>query len=311
MRDATGRGLRAALAVWLCACAAVALPACQSYEKTPGLLDYVLTTPRLELVVMGVDALGAGAGQGAGEGEGWESVRQRVVALVGQYQPEVLSVQGLSAAQVRELGEGIGGVLGPPDGLRYGVIARGAADGRDQGEHTAVWYRLDRLQLRENRTMWLSERPGQPGSVAAGGAGPATMAWARLYDGKSKSEVSVFAVAMDERSAAARRVGAGVIAQQVQLRAGAEGLAVVLGRFGQGEGAQELGPLAGGVRRSRQGDGGGQAESVDGWEGLIDAQAGGPGRSQRVLVSGLLEVRAAGWEPVGRGGAALARVRRR
>lgn len=45
----------------------------------------------------------------------------------------------------------------------YAFTGRGRDDGKDRGEHVAIFYRKDRFQLVEHGDFWLSENPAVPG----------------------------------------------------------------------------------------------------------------------------------------------------
>ena len=84
----------------------------------------------------------------------WPHRKAAVASIIRSHDVDVAGLQEALPDQLRDLDALL------PEYARFGH-GRDAARG---GEHTAVLYRRDRLELLEESTFWLSETPDTPGS---------------------------------------------------------------------------------------------------------------------------------------------------
>jgi len=85
-----------------------------------------------------------------GKGENMVSERfGRVQTLINKYKPDSLGVQEASPQWMEYLSSNLEG---------YAHVGKGR-EGGNKGEHTAIFYRTDKLSLIESDTFWLSETP--------------------------------------------------------------------------------------------------------------------------------------------------------
>ncbi len=85
--------------------------------------------------------------------DAWPNRKDHLIAQVAHYQPDVLGTQEGLIHQLEAMEEGL-------SGYRYFGVGRDRGD--RQGEHTAIFYREDRLELVRSETFWLSETPDRP-----------------------------------------------------------------------------------------------------------------------------------------------------
>lgn len=131
-------------------------------------------------------------------GDSWAHRRQLVAGTVRFHAPDVVGIQEAMAHQMRELEELLPGYdwVGDP----RDSVARG-------GEHTAVGFRRDRFSCTATETFWLSETPGEPGSVGWDARYPRVATQARLRDERSGDHVFVVNTHLDHKGEQARRRG--------------------------------------------------------------------------------------------------------
>src|SRR5262249_40133097 len=103
--------------------------------------------------------------------QSWPARKYALAAVVGEAQPDILGVQEARPEQVAFLEQTL------PGHKRVGV---GRDDGRDKGEHCAIFFRLDRFELVSGGSFGLAEPTDQP-------AGPGewvkrTCTWVRLRE---------------------------------------------------------------------------------------------------------------------------------
>src|SRR5690606_28913782 len=84
----------------------------------------------------------------------WTHRKEAVVRLIGERRPDVLGVQEARPHQFAYLRKQLQEYESEGDGR----------DGNGEGEHTPIFWRRERLRVKESGTFWLSETPDVPGS---------------------------------------------------------------------------------------------------------------------------------------------------
>lgn len=112
---------------------------------------------------------------------------------------------------------------------RFGHIGLGR-DGGTAGEHSAIFYDKERLQLLDSHTFWLSTTPEVVASKGWDAALARIVTWAKFKDRKSGKTFFHFNTHFDHIGKVARRESARLLLQKVQLVAGAT-KAIITGDF--------------------------------------------------------------------------------
>ncbi len=107
----------------------------------------------------------------------WAHRREMVAALIRHEDPDVIGMQEVLLRQKQDLERALPG---------YAMVGDGR-DGGDKGEFSPLAYRLDRFELIDSGTFWLSETPSVPGK-GWDAAYPRIATWALLRD-RSGGEV--------------------------------------------------------------------------------------------------------------------------
>ena len=100
----------------------------------------------------------------------WDARRDIVVQMLRDEDPDVIGTQELFKRQGDEL------VASLP---HFAWLGEGRRGGNDD-EHMGVFYRKDRLRVREHGNFWLSDTPDVPGSRTWGNIYPRMVTWARF-----------------------------------------------------------------------------------------------------------------------------------
>lgn len=143
-------------------------------------------------------------------GNGWEQRAPVVAGLVRFHGFDVLGTQEVLHHQLQTLH----GLL--PE---YAFTGRGRDDGKDRGEHVAIFYRKDRFQLVEHGDFWLSENPAVPGK-GWDAALPRICTWAKLQPTSGARVFFVFNVHFDHVGVKARLESARLILAKMKEIAG-------------------------------------------------------------------------------------------
>ena len=87
-------------------------------------------------------------------GEVWTKRCQVICDQVNFMSPEIFGTQEVLWTQLQDMKKALDG---------YDFIGIGRDDGKRGGEHEAIFYKKDKLQLLEHGDFWLSETPDKPG----------------------------------------------------------------------------------------------------------------------------------------------------
>jgi len=88
------------------------------------------------------------------QGEIWQKRCQVICDQVNFMAPEIFGTQEVLYVQLQDMKEALDG---------YDYIGVGRDDGQHGGEHEAIFYKKDKLQLLDHGDFWLSETPEKPG----------------------------------------------------------------------------------------------------------------------------------------------------
>ncbi|WP_109125159.1 endonuclease/exonuclease/phosphatase family protein [Dyella sp. C11] len=102
----------------------------------------------------------------------WEARRDIMVRTIREQHPDVLGTQELH----QEQGDYI--VAHLPEYTWFGIDRRGG----HSDEHMGVFYRKDKLALKDSGNFWLSDTPDVPGSITWGHPLPRMVTWALFED---------------------------------------------------------------------------------------------------------------------------------
>jgi endonuclease/exonuclease/phosphatase family metal-dependent hydrolase len=141
----------------------------------------------------------------------WRLRKDRVFRLFQFCHPDLVGVQEALPHQLADLHAAF------PSFDWYGV---GRDDGKDKGEFSAIFYRLDIFELYNNGTFWLSKTPDTPGSRGWDAALPRICSWVILHDQRTNQYISHFNTHLDHAGKIARREGARLITDRIRQIAG-------------------------------------------------------------------------------------------
>ncbi len=147
----------------------------------------------------------------------WDNRKEKVVALIKKYDPDIIGVQEALHHQLVDMVDRLRG---------YTYFGVGRDDGKQKGEHSAIFIRKKRFTVLEQNTFWLSQTPNVPGSKDWDAAITRVATWGRLKDKKSGRTFLMMNTHFDHIGKEARRQSAGIVKE----RAGelSQGLPVIL-----------------------------------------------------------------------------------
>lgn len=146
------------------------------------------------------------------DGNGWSQRVGVIASLIRFHDFDVLGTQEGLPHQMKDLRK-----LLP----EHQCVSYGRDDGKDAGEHIAIFYKRDRFELLDSGLFWLSETPERPGKGWDADL-PRICTWAKLRERSSSVNFYFFNVHLDHRGKQARRNGVDLILRKIGELAGGE-----------------------------------------------------------------------------------------
>ncbi|WNQ09042.1 endonuclease/exonuclease/phosphatase family protein [Paenibacillus aurantius] len=135
----------------------------------------------------------------------WPYRFHRAAEAIREHAPLLIGTQEGYLAMLNELAEQLPG---------YGWIGEGRFGG-GENEHSAIFYRTDRLEVVDQGQFWLSETPEVISSKSWNSYFPRICTWGRFRLKDSGQEWMAYNTHLDHASGEAREKGAGVIGRMV------------------------------------------------------------------------------------------------
>ena len=143
----------------------------------------------------------------------WSQRASKVAALIEFHQFDVFGTQEGFRNQLNDIKK----VL--PEYEYYGA---GRDDGKEAGEHSAIFYRKDRFTVLKNGDFWLSETPDQPSKGWDATCCNRICSWVQLTDKATGKNFYFFSAHFDHQGNIARVESSKLILQRINSIAGNE-----------------------------------------------------------------------------------------
>lgn len=150
--------------------------------------------------------------------DAWPNRRQLTLATIRAHDPDLLGAQEVLDFQADELRK---------EFPSYGFVGVGRDDGQRRGEFSPILFRKARFELLESGTLWLSEKPEEPGSIGWDAALPRVATWVKVRDRHNAGETLVFVNTHWDHQGVAARVESARLVRRMLQRIG-EGLPVIV-----------------------------------------------------------------------------------
>lgn len=125
----------------------------------------------------------------------WPNRKDMVNNLIRYYEMDIIGTQEGFKHQLDD-------ILEQGD---YAYVGAGRDDGYDEGEHSAILYRIDKFEVVDNGDFWFSETPEVPGKGWDATCCNRICSWAKFKDIKSEVEFYVFNLHYDHQGKEARK----------------------------------------------------------------------------------------------------------
>ncbi|QJX45813.1 endonuclease/exonuclease/phosphatase family protein [Hymenobacter taeanensis] len=136
----------------------------------------------------------------------WPNRKEMVKNLVRYHNFDVFGTQEGFRGQLNDVAE-------LPE---YTFVGHGRDDGKEAGEHSAIFYKKSRLKMLQTGDFWLSQTPDKPSKGWDATCCNRICTWAKFQDLKTKREFYFFSVHFDHEGVKARRQSGKLMAQKIQ-----------------------------------------------------------------------------------------------
>ena len=125
----------------------------------------------------------------------WDNRKENLKALIRFHEFDLFGTQ-----------EGLHGQLNDIAELNeFAFLGAGRDDGKEAGEHSAIFYKKDRFKVLQSGNFWLSETPDKPGKGWDATCCNRICSWAKFNDLRTKKAFFFFSVHFDHQGLEARR----------------------------------------------------------------------------------------------------------
>lgn len=136
----------------------------------------------------------------------WPKRKEWVKELVRFYDWDIFGTQEGKRHQITQLAEM----------NEYAFVGSGRDDGKEAGEHSAIFYRKDRFELLANGDFWFSETPDTPSFGWDATSHKRICSWAKLKDKNSGKQFLFFSAHFDHRGKVARVESAKLMLRKIE-----------------------------------------------------------------------------------------------
>jgi len=138
--------------------------------------------------------------------DAWPNRKEMVKDLVRYHDFDVFGTQEGFREQLKGVAELPG----------YAFVGRGRDDGKEAGEHSAIFYKKARLQLLQTGDFWLSQTPDRPGKGWDATCCNRICTWAQFKDLQTGQVFYFFSVHFDHEGVEARRQSGLLMVQKIK-----------------------------------------------------------------------------------------------
>ena len=171
----------------------------------------------------------------------WPQRVDTVKALVRYHEFDILGTQEGLPDQIADLDAMPG----------FAHVGVGRDDGKNAGEHSAIYYRTARFDLEQHGDYWLSETPDKPSKGWDAKCCNRIASWAKFHDRVTGNRFFVFNVHFDHQGEVARRESAKLMLSKIKAIAG-DSLVICTGDFNSTPDTEQIQRMKAVLRDARE-----------------------------------------------------------
>lgn len=170
----------------------------------------------------------------------WELRREAVMALIRYHEFDLFGTQEALPEQINDL-EALS---------EYAHVGVGRDDGKNAGEHSAIFYRRARFTLIAHGDFWLSETPDRPSKGWDARCCNRLATWVRLRDKTSGKTLLAVSVHFDHEGEVARRESAKLLLRWLERQETGDAV-IALGDFNSTPDTEQIVAMKNAMRDAR------------------------------------------------------------
>lgn len=147
----------------------------------------------------------------------WPHRKEVAAQIILQKEIDLFGTQEVLHHQLQDMKDRLPG---------YVALGVGRADGKEEGEYSAIFYKEERFDALSSGTFWLSETPEVAGSKGWDGACERVATWAILQEKESGKKLFFINTHLDHVGKQARQEGVTLLMERA--KAYAEGLPIII-----------------------------------------------------------------------------------
>lgn len=136
----------------------------------------------------------------------WPNRKDQVKALIQFHEFDLFGTQEVLRDQLNDVDEL----------TEFSFLGAGRDDGKEAGEHSAIFYKKNRFKVLDSGNFWLSETPDKPGKGWDATCCNRICSWAKFSDLMTKKEFFFFNVHFDHQGVEARRQSGKLMAVKIK-----------------------------------------------------------------------------------------------
>lgn len=137
----------------------------------------------------------------------WETRAPVVASLIRFHDFDVFGTQEGFRHQLNDLRTAL---------PQYAYYGAGRDDGKEGGEHSAIFYKKDRFRLVKKGDFWLSQTPNKPSKGWDATCCNRLCSWVQLQDNQTKKKFFVFNVHYDHQGVVARKESSKLLLEKIK-----------------------------------------------------------------------------------------------
>lgn len=140
----------------------------------------------------------------------WPQRKENVKALIRFHEFDLFGTEEGLIDQLKDIAEL----------EEFAYTGKGRDDGREAGEHSAIFYRKSRFELLQSGDFWLSETPDKPGKGWDATCCNRICSWGKFKDKQTKKIFFFFCVHFDHQGVIARKESGKLMVKKIKEIAG-------------------------------------------------------------------------------------------
>jgi endonuclease/exonuclease/phosphatase family metal-dependent hydrolase len=136
----------------------------------------------------------------------WQYRKDFAAQMIGFYNVDIVGTQEVFKNQLDDLLERLPG---------YNFLGVGRIDGKEKGEHSAIFFKAQKYEVEKNGHFWLSQQPEAPGSLGWDAACERIVTWGIFKEKETGLQFAFFNTHFDHIGETARKESAILLKKRI------------------------------------------------------------------------------------------------